>query len=1275
MIPGSATPLFLLNQGDSAYKIERSLRFNDNDSAYLSRTPSSAGNRKTWTWSGWVKRSQLTVSGEYIFTCSAAGNDYTTLHFGSSDDKLNFQGNNGSGSLQFNLQTTAVFRDPSAWYHIVLSVDSTQATDSNKVKIYVNGELQTFSTATYPPDNFAFRINTTQEHRIGSLSSQSTYLDSYLADVHFIDGQALAPTDFGEYDDNNVWQPIEYTFGTNPNNGTTWSTGVAGDNQVPNSQAFDGSLSTWAAPNNNGTLTWTPPSTVSVSSSLRIYAAREASTDSITVTFSDSSTFTSFDDDNTFKWYTITGAAGKTISNIAWTHANSKARISAIEVDGYVLIDGTVDNSFHLDFSDNSSNAALGDDSSGNNNDWTVNNLVAEQPTTLPGVAFDGSGDYLSLADSADFDLVSSGTGDFTIEFYINKAASADMYVLASGTDATRLYINASSGRIHLNNATDSFLMESSAAYTAYNNATGWIHIAFVKSSSTGYVFVNGTSYAAHSGSFTLGGDLDFNDLTISRNTTGIQGFISNLRIVKGSALYTSSFTPPAVPLTNVTNTKLLCCQSSSSATAATVAPGTITANGDVFATEFSDSTSANDSLIDTPTNYTATGSGNNGGNYATLNPLASGGVTLSNGNLDASISTSDPRSTVSTISASSGKWYAEVTCTSGDQMMVGVVTDQYSPISGTTRAHAVSSGGGSVAYQASTGNKRVDTANSSYGATYGNGDVIGIALNLDDDEITFYKNNASQGTITGKSFAGGYTFFASNGGSTQTQGVTFNFGQRPFAYTPPTGYLSLCTTNLPDPTIADGSTVFDVVARSGGGTTQILSFSPDLFWMKRRDAVSGHYLFDSIRTGDNYLRTDSSAAEVNSPNSFTFNSNGYTVPSNFDWGSSATVVDWAWDGGTSNTSISVGGLRAASTVSSGNAYSVGWAGVGGNTWADTDSWSGLSAVSNNAKGYFSGTENLSDGSQISVANGSFSAGNSGSNGWVLRASSTVTIDFTTYSNVTEIATTSSDSQTFADRTIVATNPATGSSVVATGKCFWFKNASQMSVSHINIVNDAPASPSIASTVRANPSAGFSIVSFTPVDNSSIGHSLNAIPELIIYKNRDSNQNWRVYHKSVDSTKVLYLNTTDAATTDTDRVTAVTSTTFSIGNIIDNDDHIAYCFAPVEGYSAFGSYTGNGSTDGPFVFTNFRPALVICKPTTTTGSWQINDSARNTFNVADEQLFANESIAATTTTNRYIDFLSNGFKVRGDNLSFNGSGHTYVYLAFAENPFKTARAR
>ena len=195
------------------YQIERSLRFNSGDSAYLNKTPSSAGNRKTWTWSGWFKRAPI---GGFVFGAGSglmAGGAHTAFMFTS--DKLQAYDYTGSG-YAYNIVTTRVFRDPSAWYHIVLAIDTTQSTSTDRVKLYINGVLQTaLDTTTYPSQNYETYVNTASlAHQI---SHTSDGYNGYLADVHFIDGQALAPTDFGETDDNNVWQPKKFagTYGTN----------------------------------------------------------------------------------------------------------------------------------------------------------------------------------------------------------------------------------------------------------------------------------------------------------------------------------------------------------------------------------------------------------------------------------------------------------------------------------------------------------------------------------------------------------------------------------------------------------------------------------------------------------------------------------------------------------------------------------------------------------------------------------------------------------------------------------------------------------------------------------------------------------------------------------------------------------------------------------------------------------------------------------------------------------------------------------------------------
>lgn len=229
---------------------------------------------------------------------------------------------------------------------------------------------------------------------------------------------------------------------------------------------------------------------------------------------------------------------------------------------------------------------------------------------------------------------------------------------------------------------------------------------------------------------------------------------------------------------------------------------------------------------------------------------------------------------------------------------------------------------------------------------------------------------------------------------------------------------------------------------------------------------------------------------------------------------------------------------------------------------------------------------------------------------------------------------------------------------------------------------------SITSTVSANTDAGFSIVSYTGTGaNATVGHSLNQKPEVIFFKNRDASGDfWYVYHHSVPTgsnseLQALYLNDNDAAsefgTGAFMNNTAPTTSVFSLdtngGYNRNNEDIIAYCFHSVEGYSKCSSYVGNGSSDGPFIYTGFRPSFILYKSSSHTRNWGMNDAVRNTFNVVDEQLLPNSS--GTTSESNEVDYLSNGFKLRSTDTNSNASGYTYIYMAFAENPFKYSNAR
>ena len=219
---------------------------------------------------------------------------------------------------------------------------------------------------------------------------------------------------------------------------------------------------------------------------------------------------------------------------------------------------------------------------------------------------------------------------------------------------------------------------------------------------------------------------------------------------------------------------------------------------------------------------------------------------------------------------------------------------------------------------------------------------------------------------------------------------------------------------------------------------------------------------------------------------------------------------------------------------------------------------------------------------------------------------------------------------------------------------------------------------SITSTVSASTTSGFSIVTYTGTGaNATVGHGLGVAPSMVIVKKRSAIGNWVVYHVGLtNATYYILLNGTSpqAVAATVWNSTAPTSSVFSIGTDTDVNasasTNVAYCFAPIAGFSAFGIYTGNGSTTGPFIYTGFQPKWILIKrsDTATTASWDLYDTTRNPYNSAN--LFLNPNSSAVEGTATSLNALSNGFQLVSTPADLNASGGTYIYAAFASSPFK-----
>ena len=796
-------------------------------------------------------------------------------------------------------------------------------------------------------------------------------------------------------------------------------------------------------------------------------------------------------------------------------------------------------------------------------------------------------------ADSAYLNRTPASNGNrktWTLSFWVKKCRNANgEFIFSAGPVSPRSWlIFDSSDRLDLREVDSSNSEVVRLISTqVFRDNSAWYHIVIAQDTSAATssdrvkLYVNNSQITALSTAtypsqnkedLAINAALEhrFGNYVNSPGDGYLAAYMADVHFIDGSALTPSSFgendtdtgvwKPKAYTGSYGTNGFKLTFSDNSGTTSTTLGKDTSGNGNNWTPNNFSVTAGAgNDSLVDTPTPYgTDTGAGGEvRGNYATWNPVTgTSNVTLSNGNLDAS--TALTCHTVSTIGMTTGLWYWEITQianggNAGIYRFDAPVTNRFPNVANQAYVY----NGNGYVYDG-----QANPVGSQY-STYTTNDVIGFAFDATNGKLYVAKNgtwqnsgNPAAGTgavVTGITtsslwFAG----VADGGGSTTSW--TANFGQRPFAYTAPSGFKALCTTNLPTPTIGATSTTraddyFNTVLYTGDGTKPRtitgVGFQPDLVWIKQRDTAGTiHFIQDAVR---GVTSTDSRSL---SSNATTAETNYYTT----NGGMTAFTSDgFTTNGGSTNNNINANGATYV-------------------TW----NWKANGAGSSNTAG------------------------------------------------------------------------------------------------------------SITSTVSANTTAGFSIVNWTGSTSSSaqtVGHGLGVTPHMVILKNRSLSDNWFVYHASATSaSQYLLLNTTAAvATSSTLWGAGMTSSVVGIQpNLValsTSNNVIMYCFAQVAGYSAFGSYTGNGSADGPFIYTGFRPRYVMIKRTDTTNWWEILDTSRSPYNVADKTLYANVSDAEYSGSVYAKDFLSNGFKVRGTDAGSNASGGTYIYAAFAENPFKYSLAR
>ena len=1041
----------------SGYDIDQSLRFDDDSTAYLSKTFTGTPTLSTKaTISLWWKRGGIGDTGvnggeQTLISWNTGLGNRAFLRSEGATDQLQFNIINGSGTYGLNI--APVQRDVSAWYHILGVIDTTQVTSTNRMKLYINGEQVTaFDSSSYPAqDETNIGFGEAEACNIGrDVKDSNTPIDGYLAEVHFIDGQALTQASFGKTDAaTNQWKPIEVTGLTYGTNGFYQS-----------------------------------------------YSSTELAN-----SFTDSSSSA----------HTITANG-----DVANTRAQTKIGTSSIK--------------------------------------------------------FDGTGDYLEMAASSDWDF---GTGELTIECwaYFNSLPDQMNTLWMSGNDTAPSSYNEQFSIWHWGAAPKISFLTNGGTWSGDTSSTtvttgAWHHLAWSREGGYMRGFLDGVEQWEIASTE----DIQYTTAQIGRGyylaEKFIDGYIDEFR-VSNVGRYTATFTDfgqdggtisSPTQFTADSNTKLLIHSEDFNGGLGADSSG----NKNDFAVT---NLVATDQMIDTPTN-----------NYCTLNPLSKVGATVyGEGNLYGSgVDYEEVRGTFQI--PNEGKWYWEFyqgMPSSGlgyyDYTIIGISDP-------TNTGSSYLAAGKGCLYYGNTGGIYNPSPLASYGAAFTLHDIIGMAVDMDSNQMTFYKNNSSQGTVTiSETPADKWVPAMTN--AYQAGGV-FNFGQdssfagnktaqgnggdgEDFYYTPPTGYVALNTDNLSDPAIALPTDHFNSVLYTGATAPNNVTgvgFSPDLFWNKSRTGTYQHMLYDTVRGVTKYLVSNDIDAEATDVNSLTsFDSDGVTLGSSGS--SNATsipYVGWNWK-------------------------------AGGAPTADNDNTTGAM-----------------DANSVSL-NGSLQS-----------------------------AYTPSGSPTVYPK--------------------------RMSI---------------------NTTAGFSIATFTgnQTSGATVGHGLSQAPEMVIVKGTTFADGWGVYHfPGMGNTHGILLNS-DVAEIDSVSYwndTTASASVFSLGDdtMINKTDQtmLAYCFHSIEGYSKVGKYTGNENADGTFIYTGFKPAFVLNKDTTGANSWQIVDNKRNAYNLADNRLVPNSTAAASTNVDCY-DFVSNGFKIRTADGNFNTNNNVYIYIAFAESPFKTSNAR
>jgi 3D (Asp-Asp-Asp) domain-containing protein len=1174
-----------------------------------------SGSGTTWTWSAWVKRT-TTGATQRLFTCANASGDDTAVRF-ETDNIRFYNSTQVAGGSVFDIKSNATYADTN-WHHVVAVCDTTNTSSAERVRLYVDGaRIGSLATQAFPSENQISTMNWNIPQYLGiyPVTFTDEKFDGYMAEVNYVDGLALDATAFGGFDANNNWFPVTYrgTYGAAgyylPFTGQSLGAQSYAANFGTNQYLTVASAANLEMGSSDFTVECFYYPTVVATATYPLIAKRATgSYQGFNLAAQNTGAllpaFYSTVDGSTWGVAMVSTLA---VIPYAWNHVaiTRSGTTWTMWVNGQKSVTTTLAGTMIATSSGVSIGATSATGEAPANGSSLISNVRIIKGTALYSVPFTPSTTALTavantqlltcqnstfIDNSANaYTIVNNGSmgipqiaypfsvnptysayfatnrnlsvtgftpnlstiGNFTIEMwaYISSYATTPVTLFGNTTSNSVAYVY-NTGSIGFGiNGVNEFVSPAGVVQTSV-----WNHIAYVKNSTNLTIYVNGIAVATTSSASTYLANTTPTFL-IGNQTSGgtsypFNGYISNFRFVT-SALYTSTFSVPAAPLTAISGTQLLTCADAGlrdlstnnyvitntntvSASQQPVPPvstgigadGSGTTNHWAIANmNIAAGEAYQDWNNDVPSDYDDNGDIH--GTYCILDKNNTGSyVTVANGGMSAlGNSASNSAVVLGNMEVSTGKWYWEYTMETIGINYAGIGRSAY-PAQNNAETYALggsmyvtngcmirSSGG---ALYTGWGGFGSQAAASFSTPAFTKGDVIGVALDLDNGALYFHKNGSwmnSGSPTSGLSKTGALHAWGSGEiGSVKplaggyTPSVTHvNFGQQKFKYVPPTGFKSINTKNLAD-----------IGASNLPDTYGNFVNTPDLVWIKSRSGAYYHSVFDTVRGPNRTLNTNATSAQDNVATDalVTFNPNGFLIGDNTTGSmastnvSGATYVAWNWNRG---------------------------------------------------------------------------------------------------------------------RT-----------------------------------------------------PGFDIVNYSEVSGvNTIKHNLGVTPKVVLMKSTSIVENWVWWQEGFGSNQGIYPNTTGSISTSGANWISVGSSNIEItsGQFGSPGTKILYLWAEVPGFSKFGTYTGNGSTDGPFVHLGFKPRWIMIKSRSSVQDWKIIDTARNPTNPAISLIGANITSAEDTNAVYNFDILSNGFKVRNTYGYANTSSATYIYAAFAESPFKYGNAR